>query len=65
MPRLLLWVAVVVIVAIWLQRVTRGRSDRTERSARDPNMPKNLICGGCGKQYDPQQNGWICPQCHK
>jgi hypothetical protein len=64
-PRLLLFVAFVVIVVVWLQRVARVRGSKPARSGPDPNMPKHLICGGCGKQYDPQQSGWICPQCHK
>jgi hypothetical protein len=64
-PRLLLWVVFVVIVVLWLQRVARSRALKGPYSAPDRHMPKNMICGGCGKQYDPQQHGWICPQCHK
>jgi hypothetical protein len=64
-PRLLFYVALAVIVVLWLQRVVRLRASRPARPASDLGMPKHLVCGACGGQYDPQQSGWICPQCHK
>jgi predicted amidophosphoribosyltransferase len=62
-PRLLFYVALGVIIVLWLQRVARQR--RQTSSAKDLGMPEHLVCGACGRQYDPQKNGWICPQCHK
>lgn len=64
MPRLLFYVALTVIIVLWLQRVARGARARSTAAA-DPHMPKNLVCGACGREYDPQKNGWLCPQCHK
>jgi len=62
-PRPLFYVVLAVIVVLWLQRVARLRAGR--KTAPDPHMPKNLVCGACGREYDPQKNGWLCPQCHK
>jgi len=62
-PRPLFYVVLAVIVVLWLQRVARLRAARP--AAPDPHMPKNLVCGACGREYDPQKNGWLCPQCHK
>jgi hypothetical protein len=62
-PRLLFYVALAVIVVLWLQRVARMRA--SSPPAPDPHMPKNLVCGACGRSYDPQKSGWLCPQCHK
>jgi hypothetical protein len=63
-PRPLFYVALAVIVVLWLQRVARSRASNTGPAA-DSNMPKHLVCGACGRQYDPTASGWICPQCHK
>jgi Zn finger protein HypA/HybF involved in hydrogenase expression len=52
-----------VIVVLWLQRVARSRAKIAAKP--DPSMPKQLVCGACGREYDPQKNGWLCPQCHK
>jgi hypothetical protein len=64
-PRPLFYVALIVIVVLWLQRVARLRAANSARPAHDADMPKHLVCGACGLQYDPTANGWICPQCHK
>jgi Zn finger protein HypA/HybF involved in hydrogenase expression len=64
-PRPLLLVVVVVIVFAWLQRVARSRSANRTGPLHASGMPKHLVCGACGRQYDPQASGWICPQCHK
>ena len=63
MPRLLFYVVLAVIVVLWLQRVARSRAKTPAKL--DPHMPKQLVCGACGSEYDPQKNGWLCPQCHK
>lgn len=63
MPRLLFYVVLAVIVVLWLQRVARSRAKIAAKP--DPSMPKQLVCGACGREYDPQKNGWLCPQCHK
>lgn len=63
MPRPLFYVVLAVIVVLWLQRVARSRARRA--TAPDPHMPKHLVCGACGREYDPQKSGWLCPQCHK
>jgi hypothetical protein len=62
-PRLLFYVALAVIVVLFIQRAARVRSQSEAR--KDLGMPKHLVCGACGRAYDPQKNGWICPQCHK
>lgn len=64
MPRILFYVALAVIVVLWLKRVARLRA-ANPRSAGDRDMPKNMVCGACGRSYDPQKSGWLCPQCHK
>ena len=63
MPRLLFYVVLAVIVVLWLQRVSRSRAKSP--AAADPDTPKQLVCGACGREYDPQKNGWLCPQCNK
>jgi hypothetical protein len=62
-PRLLFYVTLTVLVVLWLQRLARVRA--RSATAADPHMPKHLVCGACGREYDPQKNGWLCPQCHK
>jgi hypothetical protein len=62
-PRLLFYVVLAVIVVLWLQRVSRIRAKSPAKP--DPHMPTQLVCGACGREYDPQKNGWLCPLCHK
>lgn len=62
-PRLLFYVALTVLVTLWLQRLRRARASSAVSA--DPEMPKRLVCGACGREYDPQKSGWLCPQCHK
>lgn len=40
-----------------------GRPPRSERGGSLP--PERLVCGACGQEFDPEQNGWICPKCGK
>ncbi|HKP55747.1 MAG TPA: hypothetical protein VJV78_03440 [Polyangiales bacterium] len=67
MPRLLFIAVLAVLGAMWLRRLSLQRSSDTngkgQRAAR--GMPQRLVCGACGKEYEPLTNGWLCPQCHR
>lgn len=66
MPRLLFYVVLAVVVVTWIRRFAAKRSDApTSSGASVRGMPRRLVCGACGKEYEPLTNGWLCPNCHK
>ena len=58
-----------VLIAVWVRRLARrigpASSSAGGNQAMAKGMPQRLVCGACGKEYDPLSNGWLCPQCHK
>jgi Zn finger protein HypA/HybF involved in hydrogenase expression len=65
-PRLLFYAFLAILAAMWMRRLAAGRSAST--APKGPRvakgMPQRLVCGACGKEYEPLTNGWLCPQCH-
>ena len=45
-------------------RDRRPRNDHGDGDG-DGASPKQLVCGACGREFNPEQNGWICPSCGK
>jgi hypothetical protein len=67
-PRLLFYAVLAILAAMWMRRLSLARSSgdgggKSPRVAR--GMPQRLVCGACGKEYEPLTNGWLCPQCHR
>jgi Zn finger protein HypA/HybF involved in hydrogenase expression len=55
-----------MLAAMWIRRLSRERSSDTGKGQRVVRgMPQRLVCGACGKEYEPLTNGWLCPQCHR
>ena len=38
---------------------------RGEPRRHTSKAPEQLVCGACGHEFDPEQSGWVCPQCGK
>jgi Zn finger protein HypA/HybF involved in hydrogenase expression len=66
-PRLLFYVVLAVVVVTWIRRFAAKRSDAPSSGGAGVvrGMPRRLVCGACGKEYEPLTNGWLCPSCHK
>ena len=68
-----------LLVAFLVHAVRRALAAAREQSGRDRRgggggdgdddgeraSPKQLVCGACGREFNPEQNGWICPSCGK
>jgi hypothetical protein len=67
-PRLLFYALLAVLVVTWIRRFARRAnlpSSSGSGSGVVKGMPQRLVCGACGKEYEPLTNGWLCPICHK
>lgn len=74
MLRLLFYVLLGFLLAAFVKRfVLRGgggagpgRASHRRGPASDAGgLPKQVVCGACGHEYDPQAAGWLCPKCGK
>ena len=70
MPRLLFYAVLAVLVVTWIRRFANNRRGNIPSNSGGgqgvvKGMPRRLVCGACGKEYEPLTNGWLCPVCHK
>ena len=69
MLRFLLAIAAIVALGLMVRGALLAAMKETKsgpRARRGPNLPpERLVCGVCGKEFDPDATGWICPSCGK
>ena len=71
MPRLLFYAILAILAAVWMRRLSASARAQQSSGPADKGqafvkgMPRQLVCGACGKDYEPLIHGWLCPHCQK
>jgi len=69
MVRFVLFLTAIVAIGWMVRRALLAAIKEAKpgpRPRKGPNLPSDrLVCGACGKEFDPEQTGWICPSCGK
>jgi hypothetical protein len=67
-PRLLFYAFLAILAAMWMRRLSAQRTaggPASKGQAGVKGMPRLLVCGACGKDYEPLTQGWLCPHCQR
>jgi len=70
MSRFLLGIVAIVVLGLFIRSALIAAMKEAKPGLKPrkggPNLPPDrLVCGVCGKEFDPDTTGWICPSCGK
>jgi predicted amidophosphoribosyltransferase len=63
----LFYALLAILAAMWMRRLSasaqRSGGPASKGQTFAKGMPRQLVCGACGKDYEPLKQGWLCPHC--